>query len=64
MEELGIVVETHHHEVATAGQAEIDMRFAPIVDMADQLMVYKYVVQERRAPRRQGRDVHAEAALR
>jgi len=43
MEELGIVVETHHHEVATAGQAEIDMRFAPIVDMADQLMVYKYV---------------------
>ena len=45
MEELGIVVETHHHEVATAGQAEIDMRFAPIVDMADQLMVYKYVTK-------------------
>ena len=43
MEDLGIVVETHHHEVATAGQAEIDMRFAPIVEMADQLMVYKYV---------------------
>jgi glutamine synthetase len=45
MEELGIVVEAQHHEVATAGQAEIDMRFSPLVDMADCLMLYKYVVK-------------------
>ena len=45
MMELGIQVECHHHEVATAGQAEIDMRFAPLVRMADQVMMYKYVVK-------------------
>jgi glutamine synthetase len=43
MEKLGVVVECQHHEVGTAGQAEIDMRFAPLKDMADQLMMYKYV---------------------
>ena len=43
MEELGIIVEAHHHEVGTAGQAEIDMRFCPFVQMADQLMLYKYI---------------------
>jgi glutamine synthetase len=45
MQKLGIVVETHHHEVATAGQAEIDMLFQPMVKMADQLMGYKYCVK-------------------
>jgi len=45
MEKAGIPIETQHHEVATAGQAEIDMRFAPIVDMGDKLMIYKYVVK-------------------
>jgi glutamine synthetase len=45
MEKLGLSVEAQHHEVATAGQAEIDMRFAPIVKMADQLMLYKYVIK-------------------
>ena len=45
LEQLGIHVEAQHHEVATAGQAEIDMRFAPIVQMADQLMLYKYVIK-------------------
>jgi len=45
MEKLGIQVEAHHHEVATAGQAEIDMRFNTLVTMADQLMLYKYVVK-------------------
>jgi glutamine synthetase len=45
MEKLGIVVEAQHHEVATGGQCEIDMRFAPIVEMADQLMLYKYIVK-------------------
>jgi len=45
MMSLGIAVECQHHEVATAGQAEIDMRFAPLTRMADQLMMYKYVVK-------------------
>ncbi len=43
--ELGVDIEAHHHEVGTAGQCEIDMRFSPIVEMADQLMMYKYVVK-------------------
>ena len=45
MESVGILVEKQHHEVATAGQAEIDMRFAPLVKMADNLMWYKYIVK-------------------
>jgi len=45
MESLGIRVEAHHHEVATAGQAEIDMRFTTLTRMADNLMLYKYVVK-------------------
>ncbi len=43
MEKAGIIVEKQHHEVATAGQAEIDMRFSPLVKMSDQLMLYKYI---------------------
>jgi glutamine synthetase len=45
LEELGIQTEAHHHEVATAGQAEIDMRFKPLLQMADQLMWFKYVLK-------------------
>lgn len=45
LENLGISIEAQHHEVATAGQAEIDMRFAPLVQMGDQMMWYKYVVR-------------------
>ena len=45
MREIGIVVEAHHHEVGTAGQAEIDMKFAPLLKMADQFMWYKYIVK-------------------
>ncbi|MGH8248818.1 MAG: type I glutamate--ammonia ligase, partial [Gammaproteobacteria bacterium] len=41
----GIPVEVHHHEVATGGQCEIDMRYAPLVRQADNLMVYKYMVK-------------------
>ena len=45
MEQVGIRVEKHHHEVATAGQAEIDLRFLPLVEMADALQWYKYIVR-------------------
>jgi glutamine synthetase len=45
MEAMGISVECQHHEVATGGQAEIDMRFEPLVQMADNLLKYKYIVK-------------------
>ena len=45
LESLGIDVEAQHHEAATAGQAEIDMRFKPLLQMADQLMWFKYVLK-------------------
>ena len=45
LESLGIEVEAQHHEVATAGQAEIDMRFKPLLQMSDQLMWFKYVLK-------------------
>ena len=45
LEKLGIEVERQHHEVATAGQAEIDMRFKPLLEMGDQLVWFKYVLK-------------------
>ena len=45
MERLGIEVEIQHHEVGTAGQAEIDIRFDTLLRSADQVMLYKYVVK-------------------
>jgi len=45
LESLGIEIEAQHHEVATAGQGEIDMRFKPLLQMADQLMWFKYVLK-------------------
>jgi glutamine synthetase len=45
MEALGVKIERQHHEVATAGQAEIDYRFTTLVSAADAMMVYKYVVK-------------------
>ncbi len=41
----GVTVEAQHHEVATAGQAEIDMKFAPLVQMGDNVMKYKYILK-------------------
>ena len=43
---VGVEPEVHHHEVATAGQGEIDIRFAPLVQMGDNLMKFKYVVKQ------------------
>jgi glutamine synthetase len=45
LQQAGIHVEAQHHEVATAGQGEIDMRFAPLVQMGDNLMRFKYIVK-------------------
>jgi glutamine synthetase len=45
LEQVGIEVEIQHHEVGTAGQAEIDMRFDELTRMADKLMLYKYVLK-------------------
>ena len=45
MERMGIEIEVQHHEVGTAGQAEIDMRFDTLLNMADKLMLYKYIVK-------------------
>ena len=45
MAKLGIKIEAHHHEVATAGQTEIDMKFEPLFKMCDQFQWYKYVVK-------------------
>jgi glutamine synthetase len=45
LERLGIPCEFHHHEVATGGQCEIDMKFGSLLRMADQVMTYKYVVK-------------------
>ncbi len=42
---MGIPVESHHHEVATGGQAEIDLHYQPLVSMADACMFYKYIVK-------------------
>jgi len=45
MIESGLKVEAHHHEVATAGQQEIDMRFDELTLMADQMTLYKYIIK-------------------
>src|SRR5205814_1671653 len=45
MQNCGLTVECHHHEVATGGQTEIDLRFASLVRSADNMMLYKYIVK-------------------
>lgn len=42
---IGVEAELHHHEVATGGQAEIDIKYNTLVKMADSLMKYKYVIK-------------------
>ena len=43
--EVGIMVECHHHEVATAGQCEVDFKFSNLLATADNLMLFKYIVK-------------------
>lgn len=45
MQDCGLDIECHHHEVATGGQGEIDQKYGPLVSAADNLMIYKYVVR-------------------
>lgn len=45
LEEIGISIEVHHHEVASGGQLEIDMHYDSLVNMADKVMIYKYVAR-------------------
>lgn len=45
MIKAGLTIERHHHEVATAGQTEIDLKFAPMIEMADAMQLYKYIVK-------------------
>jgi glutamine synthetase len=45
LRESGVPAEVQHHEVATAGQAEIDIRFMPMAEMADALIKYKYIIK-------------------
>jgi glutamine synthetase len=42
---VGVNIEVHHHEVGGAGQAEIDMKFSPLLTMADKLLIYKYIIR-------------------
>lgn len=53
MEDMGIRIEANHHEVATAGQCEIDFKFGELMEVADKLQWYKYVV--RNVARRNGK---------
>jgi glutamine synthetase len=55
LEKCGVRVEVHHHEVGTAGQAEIDMRFTTLTRMADQVLIYKYIIKN--VARRHGKTV-------
>ncbi len=45
LEKVGLTIEVHHHEVGTAGQAEIDMRYDTLLTTGDNVMKYKYVVK-------------------
>ncbi|MDD5543388.1 MAG: type I glutamate--ammonia ligase [Acidobacteriia bacterium] len=55
MEQCGMTIECHHHEVATAGQTEIDQRFNTLVKSADNMLLYKYIT--RNVAQRHGKSV-------
>lgn len=45
MQKCGVPIEKHHHEVATGGQCELGFKFATLIEAADYLMTYKYVIK-------------------
>ncbi len=53
--DAGIPVEAQHHEVASGGQCEIDLRFQPLIKASDQLLLFKYIVKN--TARRAGKTV-------
>ncbi len=55
LEKCGIKAEVHHHEVGTAGQSEIDMHYSTLTKMADQVMMYKYIIKN--VARKRGKTV-------
>ena len=55
LQKSGVKIEVHHHEVGTAGQTEIDMRFTTLTRMADQVLLYKYIVKN--TARKRGKTV-------
>jgi glutamine synthetase len=55
LEESGVPMEIHHHEVATAGQTELGIKFNTLTRMADQLLIYKYIAKN--VARRNGKTV-------
>jgi len=55
LEKCGVVVEIHHHEVGTAGQSEIDLKYTTLTKMADQVLLYKYIIKN--VARRHGKTV-------
>jgi glutamine synthetase len=55
LQKVGLIVEAQHHEVATGGQCEIDVRFAPLLQAADNMMWLKYIIKN--VARRAGRTV-------
>src|SRR5258708_16700225 len=55
MQSCGIDVECHHHEVASGGQTEIDLKFDSLVRSADKMLLYKYIVKN--VANRQGKTV-------
>ena len=63
LEKVGLTIEVHHHEVGTAGQAEIDMRYDTLLDDRRQRHEVQVRRQEHGVPGRQDGDVHAEAAV-
>ncbi len=64
LEKAGVAIERQHHEVATAGQAEIDIRFAPLKAMGDYDAVLQIHPAQRRQAAQQNGHVHAETDLR
>ncbi len=57
-------MDLHHHEVATAGQSEMTMTFTPLTRMADNLLLYKYIIKKYCPPEWKDGHLHAQAIVR